>query len=88
MGVDKGYGIGMPKKAPSNRAASAALRQKNIQNVAAKLSKAGNPLTRKQMVALGIAGGLTAGAGLLSIGSIGNIRGGGGTGLPSSNKTK
>ena len=86
MGVDKGYG--MPKKAPSNRAQSAALRKQNIQRVAAKLSKAGNPLTKKQMVALGIAGTLTAGAGLLAIGSIGNIRSGGGTGLPSSNKTK
>ena len=88
MGVDKGYGMGMPKKAPSNRAASAALRQKNIQNIAAKLAKAGKPLTGPQMVALGIGAGLTAGVGMLAVGSVGNIRSGGGTGLPSSNKTK
>jgi len=87
MGIDKGYGSGT-RKAPSARAQSAALRQKNIQKVAAQLSKAGKPLTGPQMVALGIGAGLTAGAGLLIGGGINVGRGGGGTGLPSSNKVK
>ena len=86
MATDKGYGIGT-RKCPSPRAASAALRQKNIKSVASKLAKAGNPLTKKQMVALGIGAGLTAGAAMLIGGGL-NAGRGGGTGLPSSNKTK
>ena len=87
MAVDKAYGSGT-RKAPGARAQSAALRKQNIQRVAAKLSKAGKPLTGPQMVALGIGAGLTAGAGMLIGGGLNAGRGGGGTGLPSSNKVK
>ena len=87
MAVDKGYGTGT-RKAPSSRAQSAALRKQNIQRVAAKLAKAGKPFTSAQATALGIAGTLSIGAGMLIGGGLNAGRVGGGGSGRDGNKTK
>ena len=87
MAIDKGYGSGT-RKVPSARAQSAALRKQNIQRVAAKLAKAGKPLTSAQATALGIAGTLSVGAGMLIGGGLNAGRVGGGGGGRDGAKTK
>ncbi len=81
MAIDRGYGSPKKPKDLTDRQLSAKLRKENIQRVAAKLAKAGKPLTGAQAAALGIAGGLGVGAATLIGGAASLGRRGGGSAL-------